>query len=163
MRPPYRRKTAMPRSTTYPHLARMKLRSFQQKKCVCQMEIEKARSLKLLEMKDSAVFTDKILMSSDCHEIPVHRIVMASLSNSFSKMMETYTIALLPYPEEVIQMLVMLAYTGSCDLDEDHVEKTLEAAKEYGIEALIKICGTFLVNALTEKNAVIFYRLSVKY
>ena len=109
MRPPYRRKTAMPRSTTYPHLARMKLRSFQQKKCVCQTEIEKAKSLKLLEMKNSSVFTDKILMRSDCHEIPVHRIVMASLSNSFSKMMETYTIALLPYPEEVIQMLVMLA------------------------------------------------------
>ena len=126
MRPPYRRKTAVPRSTTYPHLTRMKLRSFHEKKCVCQMENGKAKSLKLLEMKNSGVFTDKILMSSDCREIPVHRIVMASLSTSFSKMMEAYTITLLAYPHDVIQMLVMFAYTGSCDLDEDNLEKTLE-------------------------------------
>ena len=73
------------------------------------MEVGKARSLKLLEMKDSGVFTDKILMSSDCHEIPVHRMVMASLSTSFNKMMETYTITLFAYPDNVIQMLVNFA------------------------------------------------------
>ena len=164
MRPPYRRKTAVPRSTTYPYLTRMKLRSsHDEKRCVCQKEIGKAKSLKLLEMKNSGVFTDKILMSSDCHKITVHRIVMASLSISFRKMMETYNVTLLSYPKEVIQMLVMLAYTGACDLDEKYVEKTLEAAREYGIEALVKICGEFLVNALTKKNALSFYRLSVNH
>ena len=77
MRPPYRRKMAVPRTTTYyPQLS--KLRSY--KKCVCETKVGAVKSSKLLSLRESAEFVDKILISSDHVEFNVHGLVMASLS-----------------------------------------------------------------------------------
>ena len=157
-----RRKIVTPRSSTNPHLARMKLRSFKEA-CVCQKEFRSASNFHLLKLRDSGDFIDKILRSSDQEEINVHRIVMASLSPAISKMMEADIDTFFPYPKEVVQVLVKLAYTGTCELKADSVEKTLDAAKEYDIESLVKICGQFLVSHLTEGDVLSFFRMSVKY
>ena len=162
MRPPMRKKIAGPRSNTNTQLARMKLRSFK-KECVCQMEFRTARNFHLLKLRDSGDFVDKILRSSDQEEISVHRIVMSSLSLTMMKMMETNTTTFLPYPKEVVQALVKLAYTGTCDLKDDSVGMILKAAKEYEIEPLVKICGQYLVSQLTEEVVLSFYRMSVKH
>ena len=157
-----RKKIAGPRSNTNTQLARMKLRSFQ-KECVCQMEFRTARNFHLLKLRDSGDFVDKILRSSDQEEISVHRIVMSSLSLTMMKMMETNTTTFLPYPKEVVQALVKLAYTGTCDLKDDSIGMILKAAKEYEIEPLVKICGQYLVSQLTEGVVLRFYRMSVKH
>jgi hypothetical protein len=140
----------------------MKLRSFQ-KKCVCQMEVGTAKNFNLLKLRDSGKFIDKILQSSSNDEISVHCMVMASLSPTFSKLMESDHITSIPYQKEVVDVLVMFAYTGSCELKEEFAEKTMEAAKEYEIEALVKICGDFLISTLTERNALRLFRISVKH
>ena len=162
IRPTNRRKTARPRFNTYPQMTRMKLRSFD-KKCVCQMEFRTAKNINMLKLRDSGDFIDKILGSSDQEEFSVHHIVMSSLSPTISQMMETDFITILPYQKEVVQVLVMLAYTGSCEVKERFIEKTLEAAKEYEIEHLVKICGELLISHLTERSAMNIYRLSVTH
>ena len=140
----------------------MKLRSFK-KECVCHMEFRTARNFHLLKLRDSGNFVDKILRNSDQEEISVHRIVMASLSPAISKMMEEDTDTFLPYPMEVVHALVRLAYTGTCDLKDNSVGRILEAAKEYEIESLVKICGQFLVSQLAVGVGLSFYRMSVKH
>ena len=127
------------------------------------MEVGTAKNFNLLKLRDSGDFIDKILQSSGDDEISVHRMVMASLSPTFSKLMEGDYITSIPYQKEVVDVLVMFAYTGSCELKEEFVEKTLEAAKEYEIEALVKICGNFLISTLTEKNALRIFRISVNH
>ena len=127
------------------------------------MEIGTAKNFNLLKLRNSGDFIDKILQSSGHDEISVHRMVMASLSPTFSKLMEKDFISSIPYQKEVVDVLVMFAYTGSCELKEEFAEKTMEAAKEYEIEALVKICGDFLISTLTERNALRLFRISVKH
>ena len=117
MRPPFRRKMAVPRSTTYPQLT--KLRSYKMK-CVCETKTGAIKSSKLLSLRESADFIDKILISSDHVEFNVHGLVMASLSPTFCTMMKPSAAAntFIPYQKEVIEVLVKLAYTGSCELSE---------------------------------------------
>jgi len=164
MRPPYRRKLVTPRTTTFPQLTKMKLRSFREK-CICENEARSSKNLKLFALKKSDDFCDKILMSSDQHEIPVHRLVMASLSPSFSTLIKTTdTVTVIPFRKKIIEILVMFAYTGSSRLDESTITETLEAADKYKIKELVKLSGDFLLsNALNMTNALWFYDLGVRF
>ena len=165
MRPPYRRKLASPRiSSTYPQITKMKLRSFKEK-CICEKKAQTSENFKLFALKNSGYFCDKILMSSDLQEIPVHPLVMASLSPSFSLMMKTpNTIIIIPFNKKIIEIIVKFAYTGSCRVDESTIMETLEAADKYKIEELIQLSGDFLVSsALNVPNALKFYDLSAKF
>ena len=66
----------------------MKLRSFREK-CICEEKVKASKNLRLSAFKNSGEFCDKILFSSDCQETPVHGLVMASLSPSFSAVMKS--------------------------------------------------------------------------
>jgi len=164
MRPPYRRKLATPRTTTFPQLTKMKLRSFREK-CICENEARSTENLKLFALKKSDDFCDQILMSSDQHEIPVHRLVMASLSPSFSALMKTSdTAIIIPFSKKIIEILVMFAYTGSSRLNESTIMETFEAAEKYKIKELVQLSGDFLAsNALNMTNALKFYNLGVRF
>ena len=165
MRPPYRRKFAAPRITsTFPQITKMKLRSFKEK-CICEKKAQASKNFKLFALENSGDFCDKILMSSDQQEVPVHRLVMASLSPSFSAMMKTPdTIIIIPFSKKIILILVKFAYTGSSQLDESTIMETLEAANTYKIDELVQLSSDFLVSSvLNVSNAVTFYDLSLKF
>jgi len=159
MRPPYRRKLATPQ------LTKMKLRSFREK-CICERKATTSKNLKFLALKSSGdICCDKILVSSDLQEIPVHRLVMASLSPSFSAMMKTPdTTTNIPFTKNILEILVKFAYTGSSPVNESTIMETLEAADKYKIIELIQLSGDFLVSsALNMSNSLRFYDLSVKF
>ena len=163
MRPPYRRKFATARSSTFPQLAKMKLRSFQ-KKCVCEKKAREAKSPKLLNFWESGTFCDKILMSTDHVETNVHRSVMASLSPSFCTLMKSSnTTIVIPFRKVVVDVLVKLAYTGSCSINDLIIVETLEAAIKYEIDELVQICGDFLVSSLKTSNALNFYDIGKRF
>jgi len=165
MRPPYRRKIATPRITSANRqLTKMKLRSFKEK-CICEKMARASKTSKLLALKKSDDFCDKILMSSDQQEIPVHRLVLASLSPSFSAMMNTPdSTSTIPFTKKIIEILVEFAYTGSSRLDESTILETLEVADKYKIKELAQLCGDFLVSsALNVSSCLKFYDLSVKF
>ena len=105
MRPPYRRKFATPRITTYPRLTKMKLRSYREK-CICEKKATPAENLRLSALKNSGDFCDKILLSSDLQETPVNRLVMASLSPSFSAVMKaSENITIIPFNRMIVDIL----------------------------------------------------------
>ena len=144
--------------------AKMKLRSFKEK-CICEKKARTSKKSKLFALKKSGDFSDKILMSSDHQEIPVHRLIMASLSPSFSDVMKsTDTTTIIPFTKKIIEILVMFAYTGSSRLDEFTIMETLEAADKYKIKELVQLSGDFLISsALNVSNSLRFYDLSVKF
>ena len=51
-----------------------------EEKCICDEKALASKNFKLFAMKNSCYFCDKILMGSDQQQVPVHRLVMASLS-----------------------------------------------------------------------------------
>jgi len=160
-RTPNRRRTTVSRSTTFPQMT--KLRSYK-KKCVCEKKTEAVKKFMLLSLKDSETFVDKTLTSSDHTEFKVHGLVMASLSPTFSTMMKCSMVnTFIPYQKEVVEAFIKLAYTGTCQVMEAFVENILDAAKEYEIEHLTKICGDFLISVLSQSNALDIYQLSVKH
>ena len=145
----------------------MRLRSFREK-CICEKKARPAKNLKFLAFENSGYYCDKILMSSDQQEIPVHRLVMASLSPSFSTMMKTTdddtTIIFIPFRKKIIEILVTFAYTGTSRFDESTIMETLEAANKYSINELVQLSGDFLVSSvLNVSNAPMFYDLSLKF
>ena len=164
MRPPNRRKFASSRITSFPQLTKMKLRSFRDK-CICEKRARSSQNFKLFVLKNSGGLCDKILTSVDFQETSVHRLVMASLSPSFSAIMKTSdNITIIPFSKKIVDSLVEFAYSGSCRLDESTIVETLEAAENYKIQELIQLSGDFLVSdALNVSDAIKFYDLSDKF
>ena len=145
-------------------LGKSNTRSFEEK-CICEKKAQASKNLQLFALKNSGDFCDIILMGSDQQEVPVHRLVMASMSPSFSAMMKTPdTIIIIPFSKKIILILVEFAYTGSSQLDESTIMETLEAANTFKIDELVQFSGDFLVSSvLNVSNAVTFYDLSRKF
>ena len=104
------------------------------------------------------------LHTGDGAEIPVHRIVMASLSPDFHDMMkEPQKVQFIPFSTEVVNSLVHLAYTGKVTITERTLEEQMELAARYNINIFTKICGNWMTNNLDMEVCLLTYRRCQKF
>ncbi|XP_018427843.1 PREDICTED: kelch-like protein 7, partial [Nanorana parkeri] len=98
---------------------------------------------------------------------PCHRVVLASVSPYFramftSSMLESEhgEVCLLDVSSSVIQSILHFIYSGEAALSLDSVEDLFTASGRLQITAMQEVCGSFLINKLTNDNCFWVYRLA---
>ena len=135
----------------------MKLRSA---KCFCKISNNAAKRLALYKLKIDGEFVD-LDVCADGTQTAVHGIVMASLSEDMMEAVTDESGELkLDFPKEIVQILIQLAYQGTCTLTNDTVGPLLKLANTYNIDLLKKVCGDYLTKNLSNESFLTYYDLS---
>ena len=115
-------------------------------------------------LQEAGKFIDVTLHTGDGAEIPVHRIVMASLSPDFHDMMkEPQKVQFIPFSTEVVNSLVHLAYTGKAFITERTLEEQMELAARYNVNIFTKICSDWMTTNLDMEKCLLTYRRCQKF
>ncbi|NWS45250.1 KLHL7 protein, partial [Probosciger aterrimus] len=103
---------------------------------------------------------DVILMVQD-RKIPAHRVVLASASHFFNLMFTTnmlesksFEVELKDAEPDIIEQLVEFAYTARISVNSNNVQSLLDAANQYQIEPVKKMCVDFLKEQVDASNCL---------
>ena len=132
--------------------------------CYCTKQLIPADCDTMKRLQEAGKFIDVTLHTRDGAEIPVHRIVMASLSPNFHDMMKNpQKVQLIPFSMEVVNSLVDLAYTGKVTITERTLEEQMQLAAHYKIDIFTKICGDWMTSRLEMEVCLLTYRRCQKF
>uniref|UniRef100_A0A4W3JMH7 Kelch-like family member 7 n=1 Tax=Callorhinchus milii TaxID=7868 RepID=A0A4W3JMH7_CALMI len=111
-------------------------------------------------MRKQKTLCDVILVVSD-RNIPAHRVVLAAASHFFSLMFTTnmlesksYEVELKDAEPDIIELLVEFAYTARISVNSNNVQSLLDAANQYQIEPVKKMCVEFLKEQIDASNCL---------
>uniref|UniRef100_A0A8C4SIK2 Kelch-like family member 7 n=1 Tax=Erpetoichthys calabaricus TaxID=27687 RepID=A0A8C4SIK2_ERPCA len=111
-------------------------------------------------LRKQKTLCDVILVVSE-RMIPAHRIVLAAASQFFnlmftSNMLESkaYEVELKDAEPDIIELLVEFAYTARISVNSNNVQSLLDAANQYQIEPVKKMCVDFLKEQVDASNCL---------
>ncbi|XP_069769977.1 kelch-like protein 7 [Narcine bancroftii] len=111
-------------------------------------------------MRKQKILCDVLLVVSD-RKIPAHRVVLAAASHFFSLMFTTnmlesksYEVELKDAEPDIIELLVEFAYTARISVNSNNVQSLLDAANQYQIEPVKKMCVEFLKEQIDASNCL---------
>ncbi|KAL0619368.1 Kelch-like protein 7, partial [Plecturocebus cupreus] len=103
---------------------------------------------------------DVILMVQE-RKIPAHRVVLAAASHFFNLMFTTnmlesksFEVELKDAEPDIIEQLVEFAYTARISVNSNNVQSLLDAANQYQIEPVKKMCVDFLKEQVDASNCL---------
>ncbi|TKC53904.1 hypothetical protein EI555_010028, partial [Monodon monoceros] len=104
---------------------------------------------------------DVILMVQE-RKIPAHRVVLAAASHFFNLMFTTnmlesksFEVELKDAEPDIIEQLVEFAYTARISVNSNNVQSLLDAANQYQIEPVKKMCVDFLKEQVDASNCLV--------
>ncbi|XP_010176436.2 kelch-like protein 7, partial [Antrostomus carolinensis] len=108
----------------------------------------------------SKTLCDVVLMVQE-RKIPAHRVVLASASHFFNLMFTTnmlesksFEVELKDAEPDIIEQLVEFAYTARISVNSNNVQSLLDAANQYQIEPVKKMCVDFLKEQVDASNCL---------
>nr|XP_060639326.1 kelch-like protein 7 [Anolis sagrei ordinatus] len=111
-------------------------------------------------MRKQKTLCDVILMVQE-RKIPAHRVVLASASHFFNLMFTTnmiesksFEVELKDAEPDIIEQLVEFAYTARISVNSNNVQSLLDAANQYQIEPVKKMCVDFLKEQVDASNCL---------
>ncbi|KAK1172950.1 hypothetical protein AOXY_G5658 [Acipenser oxyrinchus oxyrinchus] len=111
-------------------------------------------------LRKQKALCDVILVVS-ARKIPAHRVVLAAASQVFnlmftSNMLESkaYEVELKDAEPDIIELLVEFAYTARISVNSNNVQSLLDAANQYQIEPVKKMCVDFLKEQVDATNCL---------
>uniref|UniRef100_U3IXC7 Kelch like family member 7 n=1 Tax=Anas platyrhynchos platyrhynchos TaxID=8840 RepID=U3IXC7_ANAPP len=111
-------------------------------------------------MRKQRTLCDVILMVQE-RKIPAHRVVLASASHFFNLMFTTnmlesksFEVELKDAEPDIIEQLVEFAYTARISVNSNNVQSLLDAANQYQIEPVKKMCVDFLKEQVDASNCL---------
>uniref|UniRef100_H3ATV3 Kelch like family member 7 n=1 Tax=Latimeria chalumnae TaxID=7897 RepID=H3ATV3_LATCH len=111
-------------------------------------------------MRKQKTLCDVILLVSD-RRIPAHRVVLAAASHFFNLMFTTnmiesksFEVELKDAEPDIIEQLVEFAYTARISVNSNNVQSLLDAANQYQIEPVKKMCVDFLKEQVDASNCL---------
>ena len=94
-------------------------------------------------------------------KIPAHRVVLAAASHFFNLMFTTnmlesksFEVELKDAEPDIIEQLVEFAYTARISVNSNNVQSLLDAANQYQIEPVKKMCVDFLKEQVDASNCL---------
>ncbi|KAJ1063172.1 hypothetical protein K5549_012647 [Capra hircus] len=113
------------------------------------------------EAKLLKTLCDVILMVQE-RKIPAHRVVLAAASHFFNLMFTTnmlesksFEVELKDAEPDIIEQLVEFAYTARISVNSNNVQSLLDAANQYQIEPVKKMCVDFLKEQVDASNCLV--------
>ncbi|XP_055732599.1 kelch-like protein 7 isoform X3 [Salvelinus fontinalis] len=111
-------------------------------------------------LRKQGTLCDVILVVQGKH-IPAHRVVLAAASHFFSLMFTTsmmestsHEVELRSAEPEIIELLVEFVYTARISVNSSNVQSLLDAANQYQIEPVKKMCVDFLKEQVDATNCL---------
>ncbi|MEJ1279525.1 kelch-like 7 [Cricetulus griseus] len=111
-------------------------------------------------MRKQRTLCDVILMVQE-RKIPAHRVVLAAASHFFNLMFTTnmlesksFEVELKDAEPDIIEQLVEFAYTARISVNSNNVQSLLDAANQYQIEPVKKMCVDFLKEQVDASNCL---------
>ncbi|KAK9396327.1 Kelch like family member 7 [Crotalus adamanteus] len=111
-------------------------------------------------MRKQKTLCDVILIVQE-RRIPAHRVVLASASHFFNLMFTTnmiesksFEVELKDAEPDIIEQLVEFAYTARISVNSNNVQSLLDAANQYQIEPVKKMCVEFLKEQVDATNCL---------
>ncbi|KAJ6666596.1 hypothetical protein lerEdw1_020319 [Lerista edwardsae] len=120
-------------------------------------------------MRKQKTLCDVILMVQE-RKIPAHRVVLASASHFFNLMFtnnsalsliaanmiesKSFEVELKDAEPDIIEQLVEFAYTARISVNSNNVQSLLDAANQYQIEPVKKMCVDFLKEQVDASNCL---------
>ncbi|XP_023387297.1 kelch-like protein 7 [Pteropus vampyrus] len=111
-------------------------------------------------MRKQKTLCDVILMVQE-RKIPAHRVVLAAASHFFNLMFTTnmlesksFEVELKDAEPDIIEQLVEFAYTARISVNSNNVQSLLDAANQYQIEPVKKMCVDFLKEQVDASNCL---------
>uniref|UniRef100_A0A2K6U7D7 Kelch like family member 7 n=1 Tax=Saimiri boliviensis boliviensis TaxID=39432 RepID=A0A2K6U7D7_SAIBB len=112
-------------------------------------------------MRKQKTLCDVILMVQE-RKIPAHRVVLAAASHFFNLMFTTnmlesksFEVELKDAEPDIIEQLVEFAYTARISVNSNNVQSLLDAANQYQIEPVKKMCVDFLKEQVDASNCLV--------
>lgn len=111
-------------------------------------------------MRKQKTLCDVVLMVQE-RKIPAHRVVLAAASHFFNLMFTTnmlesksFEVELKDAEPDIIEQLVEFAYTARISVNSNNVQSLLDAANQYQIEPVKKMCVDFLKEQVDASNCL---------
>ncbi|KAL4629746.1 kelch-like protein 7 [Arapaima gigas] len=111
-------------------------------------------------LRKQRTLCDVILVVQGKH-IPAHRVVLAAASHFFNLMFTTnmlesksHEVELKNAEPEIIELLVEFVYTARISVNSNNVQSLLDAANQYQIEPVKKMCVDFLKEQVDASNCL---------
>uniref|UniRef100_A0A4X1T6Q3 BTB domain-containing protein n=1 Tax=Sus scrofa TaxID=9823 RepID=A0A4X1T6Q3_PIG len=111
-------------------------------------------------MRKQKTLCDVILKVQE-RKIPAHRVVLAAASHFFNLMFTTnmlesksFEVELKDAEPDIIEQLVEFAYTARISVNSNNVQSLLDAANQYQIEPVKKMCVDFLKEQVDASNCL---------
>uniref|UniRef100_W5N0R3 Kelch-like family member 7 n=1 Tax=Lepisosteus oculatus TaxID=7918 RepID=W5N0R3_LEPOC len=110
--------------------------------------------------REQKTLCDVVLVVQD-REIPGHRVVLAAASHFFSLMFtsnmlesKSFEVELKDAEPDIIEQLVEFAYTARISVNSNNVQSLLDAANQYQIEPVKKMCVEYLKEQVDASNCL---------
>ncbi|KAM8753765.1 kelch-like protein 10 [Acanthopagrus schlegelii] len=111
------------------------------------------------DLRLKGLFCDAVIKVEDV-EFPIHKIILCQCSSYFRALfirwsapdMKIFSIRGLS--PDMMEIIIVFAYTGSLSVTEDNVQKLLLAADQLNIKDMVRACCDFLVEQLSPENCI---------
>ncbi|XP_003968914.1 kelch-like protein 7 isoform X1 [Takifugu rubripes] len=133
-----------------------------ERKCVSKEEYKQLSSIMgvMNNLRKQGTLCDVTLVVQGKH-FPAHRVVLAAASHFFSlmfttRMMESMSpeVELRNAEPEIIALLIEFIYTARISVNSSNVQSLLDAANQYQIEPVKKMCVEFLKGQIDATNCL---------
>ncbi|XP_058474760.1 kelch-like protein 7 [Solea solea] len=133
-----------------------------ERKCALKEEYRQLSSIMgvMNNLRKQGTLCDVTLVVQGKH-FPAHRVVLAAASHFFSlmfttKMMESmsHEVELRSAEPEIIELLIEFVYTARISVNSGNVQSLLDAANQYQIEPVKKMCVEFLKGQVDATNCL---------
>ncbi|XP_041867434.1 kelch-like protein 7 [Melanotaenia boesemani] len=133
-----------------------------ERKCATKEEYRQLSSIMgvMNNLRKQGTLCDVTLVVQGKH-LPAHRIVLAAASHVFSlmfttRMMESmsHEVELRSAEPEIIELLIEFIYTARISVNSSNVQSLLDAANQYQIEPVKKMCVEFLKGQIDATNCL---------
>ncbi|KAE8282089.1 Kelch-like protein 7 [Larimichthys crocea] len=133
-----------------------------ERKCASKEEYRQLSSIMgvMNNLRKQGTLCDVTLLVQGKH-FPAHRVVLAAASHFFSlmfttRMMESmsHEVELRSAEPEIIELLIEFIYTARISVNSSNVQSLLDAANQYQIEPVKKMCVEFLKGQIDATNCL---------
>uniref|UniRef100_A0A668W2N0 BTB domain-containing protein n=1 Tax=Oreochromis aureus TaxID=47969 RepID=A0A668W2N0_OREAU len=133
-----------------------------ERKCATKEEYRQLSSIMgvMNNLRKQGTLCDVTLLVQGKH-FPAHRVVLAAASHFFSlmftsKMMESmsHEVELRSAEPEIIELLIEFIYTARISVNSSNVQSLLDAANQYQIEPVKRMCVEFLKGQIDATNCL---------
>lgn len=118
---------------------------------------------KLQELRESAVFADSKIITSDFKKFPVDRCVLSAISpyfralysNSLYSENQNREVFLPDISSEIMSIIIAFVYTGRLTgVKEANLEALIQALNRLQINGALDHCHSYLIESLTVTNCI---------